>query len=195
MECRRRRQGRARFCAYSSPRIISSLTAQTFKVDRDAAVNFIQAAAANASVKRFLLVSYGGSRRAGASWWPAGEWDEYNEKVNHGILATYYKAKLAADEVLYETGKKSSSLVTIGLRPATLTDEPAGKVELGKTAHVKAQVSRATVAATADALLAADGIKSTYLDLNDGTDDLDAAVKRCVKDGIDSAEGEAIYKA
>ncbi|KAK9435612.1 NAD dependent epimerase/dehydratase [Metarhizium brunneum] len=165
----------------------------TFKIDRDAAVNFIRAAADIPSIKRFLLVSYGGSRRAGASWWPEGEWDEYNKKVNYGVLATYYKAKIAADEVLYETSKKSSTLVGICLRPATLTDEPAGKVELGKTAHVNGDASRATVAATADALLAADGVKNTWLDLQGGSEDLDAAVKRCIKDGVDTAEGEEIF--
>lgn len=109
------------------------------------------------------------------------------------MLATYYKAKIAADEVLYETSKKSSTLVGICLRPAALTDEPAGKVELGKTAHVKGDVSRATVAATADALLAVDGVKNTWLDLQDGSEDLDAAVKRCIKDGVDTAEGEEIF--
>lgn len=166
---------------------------QTFKVDRDAAINFIRAAAEIPSISRFLLVSYNGSRRAGASWWPAGDWDDYNAKVNHGVLATYYKAKIAADEVLYETSKKSSSLVGIGLRPGTLTDEPAGKVELGKTASVKGQASRATVAATADALLAADGIKNAWIDLQNGNEDLDSAVKRVIKDGVDAAEGEEIF--
>ncbi|KID86472.1 NAD dependent epimerase/dehydratase family protein [Metarhizium guizhouense ARSEF 977] len=164
-----------------------------WSADRDAAVNFIRAAADIPSIKRFLLVSYEGSRRAGASWWPEGEWDEYNKKINYGVLATYYKAKIAADEVLYETSKKSSTLVGICLRPAALTDEPAGKVELGKTAHVKGDVSRATVAATADALLAVDGVKNTWLDLQDGSEDLDAAVKRCIKDGVDTAEGEEIF--
>ncbi|TWU71035.1 hypothetical protein ED733_001456 [Metarhizium rileyi] len=165
----------------------------TFKVDRDAAINFIRAAADIPTVTRFLLVSYGGSRRAGASWWPEGEWDDYNKKVNHGVLATYYKAKIAADEVLYEASKRSSALVGICLRPATLTEEPAGKVELGKTKHVKGNASRATVAATADALLAADGIQNTWLDLQDGSEELDAAVKRCIKDGVDAAEGEEIF--
>ncbi|KHN98963.1 NAD dependent epimerase/dehydratase family protein [Metarhizium album ARSEF 1941] len=164
-----------------------------WSADRDAAVNFVRAAADIPSIERFLLVSYAGSRRAGAPWWPQGEWDDYNESVNHGSLATYYKAKIAADEVLYETSKKSSTLVGICLRPATLTDEPAGKVELGKTAHVKGHASRASVAAVADALLAVDAVKNAWLDLQDGTEDVDAAVKRCVEDGVDAAEGEEIF--
>ncbi|PNY23202.1 Uncharacterized protein TCAP_06841 [Tolypocladium capitatum] len=165
----------------------------TFRVDRDAAIHFIHAAASIPSISRFLLVSYTGSRRAGARWWPAGEWDEYNAKINHGILADYYKAKIAADEALYEASRESSSLVGLCLRPATLTAEPAGKIEFGKTAHVKGTASRATVAETAAALLAADGVKNSWLDLLDGSEDVVAAVNKAVKDGVDAAEGETVY--
>ncbi|KAG5954953.1 hypothetical protein E4U57_003887 [Claviceps arundinis] len=165
----------------------------TYKVDRDAAIKFINASASIPSITRFLLVSYSGCRRAGAAWWPSGEWDEYNRSVNYNVLATYYQAKIAADEALYEASKKSSTLVGIDLRPGVLTDEPAGRVELGKTKHVKGNVSRATVAAAADALLAADGVRSGWIDLLNGEEDLDAAVARVVREGVDSAEGEAIY--
>lgn len=165
---------------------------QTYKVDRDAAINFVRAAAQIPSITRFLLVSYCGSRRSGASWWPAGEWDKYNKEFNYGVLATYYQAKIAADEVLYQTSKKSSTLVGICLRPGALTEEPAGRVELGKTEHAMGSVSRATVAATADALLAAEGVKNSWIDLQDGNEELDAAVKRVITDGVDAAEGEAI---
>jgi hypothetical protein len=58
---------------------------------------------------------------------------------------------------------------------------------------VKGNASRATVAAAADALLAADGIQNTWLDLLDGNDDVDAAVKRCIRDGVNTAEGEEIF--
>lgn len=168
---------------------------QTYKVDRDAACHFIRAAAANPSVARFLLVSYTGSRRAGASWWPEGEWDEYNKKVNYGILATYYQAKIVADEVLHETTKKSPHLVGIGLRPGTLSDDPAGKTEFGKTSHVTGNVPRATVAQVANALLGADGIKSGWYDLVEGNEDIDAAVSKAIKDGVDAVDGEEIAKA
>ncbi|KAG5952211.1 hypothetical protein E4U57_006305 [Claviceps arundinis] len=169
----------------------------TYKVDRDAAINFINAAASIPSITRFLLISYNGSRRAGAAWWPSGEWDEYNQgvsqRIGHDVLATYYRAKIAADEALYEASKKSSTLVGIDLRPGVLTEEPVGRIELGKTKHVKGNVSRATVAAAADALLAADGVRSGWIDVLDGEEDLDAAVARVVREGVDSAEGEAIY--
>ncbi|TQS33109.1 hypothetical protein Golomagni_06557, partial [Golovinomyces magnicellulatus] len=133
----------------------------TMKVDRDAAINFVQAAAAIPTISKFLLVSYNGSRRAAAPWWPADEWKEYNEKVNYGVLATYFQAKIAADEAFYQAAKASSSLTGICLRPGTLNDEPTGNIQLGRQDHVKGQVSRATVATVADALLAAEGIKTT----------------------------------
>ncbi|KAJ6780413.1 hypothetical protein PWT90_02300 [Aphanocladium album] len=167
----------------------------TYKVDRDAAINFVKAAAATPSVSRFLLVSYNGSRRAAAPWWSAEEWDEYNKKVNYGILATYFQAKIAADEALYEATKKpGSSLTGICLRPGTLSDNPAGKVVLGKIPHVKGNVPRESVAQVADALLAADGVKSGWFDLLEGDESVDAAVTKAVKEGVDTAEGEAIYK-
>lgn len=66
-------------------------------------------------------------------------------------------------------------------------------MELGKTGHVNGNASRATVAAVADALLAAEGVGSAWLDLQDGQEDLGAAVERVVRDGVDAAEGEDIY--
>lgn len=113
--------------------------------------------------------------------------------MNHGALATYYQAKIAADQALYEASRQSSTLVGINLRPATLTDDPAGAVELGKTEHVQGKVSRATVAAVADALLAADGVRNSWLDLQDGKEDLVSAVDRVVGEGVDAAEGEPFF--
>ena len=169
---------------------------RTFKIDRDAAVHFIQAAASIPSITRFLLVSYTGSRRNAAPWWPAGEWEKYVDKVNNGVLANYYKAKIVADEELYKTSRASSgNLVGIGLRPATLTTEPAGKVALGKTPNVFGNVSRETVAKTADALLAAEGVKNSWIDLYDGDEDLEQAVQRVVAEGVDAAEGEPVYSS
>lgn len=142
---------------------------------------------------RFLLVSYNGSRRAAAPWWPTSEWDEYNKTVNNGVLATYHKAKIAADEALYETSKKSSTLAGICLRPGTLSSEPAGKVTLGKIGHVKGNVPRESVAQVADALLAADGVKNSWIDLLSGDEEVSEAVERVVREGVNTAEGEAIY--
>ncbi|KAF5023684.1 hypothetical protein F66182_4250 [Fusarium sp. NRRL 66182] len=170
---------------------------RTFKVDRDAAVHFINAAASVPTITKFLLVSYLGSRRASASWWPSGEWDEYNQKVNNGVLANYYKAKIEADEVLYKVSKQSSTLVGIDLRPGTLTDKPATKVEFGKTRHISAGdgISREAVAEVASHLLAHDGVKNGWYDLLDGDEEIPAAVDRVLRDSVDAAEGEAIYNA
>ncbi|KAK4092995.1 hypothetical protein Purlil1_2920 [Purpureocillium lilacinum] len=176
---------------YPSPHLHS-----TYKIDRDAAIHFINAAAASSFVKRFLLVSYSGSRRAGASWWPAGEWDKYNSTVNHGFLAAYYQAKLAADEALYEASRRSGGkMIGLCLRPGTLSMDPAGRIEFGKTARLNGQVSRESVAQTADALLAADGVKNSWLDLLDGDQEVEAAVTKAVRDGIDTSEGEAIHSS
>ncbi|KAM0712203.1 hypothetical protein Q7P37_011297 [Cladosporium fusiforme] len=166
---------------------------KTFKVDRDAAVHFVKAAAANQSIARFLLISYNGCRRAAAPWWDQAEWDDYNKSINYGVLATYFQAKIVADEVLRETVRGSKSLTAISLRPGTLTDEPAGGVELGKTSGVKGTVSRETVAKVASALLSAPGIKSGWVDLLGGNDEIDQAVQKVVDDGVDTAEGEAAF--
>lgn len=144
-------------------------------------------------MKRFLLVSYIGSRRGAAPWWPAAEWPDYDARVNHGALATYYEAKLAADEALYRASARPAALVGICLRPGTLTDAPAAGVELGRTSHLAGQVSREAVAQAADALLAAEGVASGWLDLLDGSDEVGAAVARAVSGSVDAAEGEPIY--
>ncbi|KAM0563447.1 hypothetical protein ACHAPJ_001168 [Fusarium lateritium] len=170
---------------------------RTFKVDRDAAIHFVNAAASIPTITKFLLVSYLGSRRAGAPWWPAGEWDEYYEKINNGSLANYYKAKIEADEVLYKVSKQSPTLVGINLRPGTLTEKPATKVEFGKTKHISSSdgISREAVAEVASHLLANDSVKNGWYDLLDGQEDISAAVDRVVREGVDAAEGEAIYNA
>ena len=113
--------------------------------------------------------------------------------MNNGVLATYYKAKIAADEVLYETAKKNPHFIGIDLRPGTLTDGEAGNIEFGKVSKVKGQVPRATVAKVAAEVLAKDGVKSGWLDLLEGNDTVEEGVDRAVKEGVDTAEGESIF--
>jgi nucleoside-diphosphate-sugar epimerase len=168
---------------------------RTFAIDRDAAIHFIHAAADIPSITRFLLVSHIGSRRESAPWWQTGEWDKYVTAVNNGVLKNYYKAKIAADEELYKVSRASSTLVGIDLRPPTLTDEPAGGVKLGKTPTVNGKVSRETVAKVADAYLAAEGVKNSWVDFYDGDEDIDEAVQRFVSGGGDTAEGEPVYSS
>ncbi|KAG7293920.1 hypothetical protein NEMBOFW57_003980 [Staphylotrichum longicolle] len=166
---------------------------ETNAIDRDAAIHFIRAAAATPSVKRFLMISYLGSRRTKPAWWSDDAWASA-EDVNNRVLPAYYRAKLAADEALYAASKeRGSGFVGINLRPGTLTLDPAGKVELGKTKDSRGKVSRETVAKVADLLLAAEGVKNTWLDLLDGEEEMGSAVERVVREGVNAAEGEEIF--
>ncbi|KAK0714390.1 hypothetical protein B0T21DRAFT_426566 [Apiosordaria backusii] len=166
---------------------------RTYAIDRDAAIHFIHASASIPSITRFLMVSYLASRRAKPSWWSDEEW-KAAEHVNNEVLPTYYKAKIAADEELYRVSRGSKSLVGINLRPGTLTLEPAGKVELGKTKGSRGDVGRETVAVVADKLLAKEGVRNSWIDLLDGEEDVDEAVERVVREGVDAAEGEPVYE-
>ncbi|KAK3346584.1 hypothetical protein B0T25DRAFT_624944 [Lasiosphaeria hispida] len=167
--------------------------ARTYAIDRDAAIHFIRAAAATPSVARFLMVSYLSSRRTQPAWWSAADWAA-SAKTNQTVLANYYEAKLAADEVLYEVSKqRGPAFVGINLRPGTLSLEPAGRVELGKTKGSGGEVSRESVARVADELLASEGVRNAWLDLLDGEEEIGEAVGRVVREGVDAAEGEAIF--
>jgi hypothetical protein len=138
------------------------------------------------------MVSYLGSRRNKPAWWSDEAWAAAVD-VNTRVLPHYYRAKLAADEVLYSVSKeRGSGFVGINLRPGTLTLEPAGRVELGKTEHSRGTISRESVARVADLLLASEGVKNTWLDLLDGEEEMEDAVARVVRDGVDAAEGEEI---
>lgn len=168
--------------------------AQTFAIDRDAAIHFIRASANHPSITRFLMVSYVASRRTKPTWWDDEAWASA-QKVNNEILPNYYKAKIAADEVLYtESAKRGSDFIGINLRPGTLTEEPAGGVELGKTKTSRGNSSREGVAQTAAKLLEVEGIKNSWIDQLDGPEEIGAAVERVVRESVDAAEGEEIYQ-
>lgn len=120
--------------------------------------------------------------------------------MNNEILPHYYKAKVAADEVLTVLAKErfdseaqkgvpeNERFAGISLRPGTLTAEPAGGITIGKISS-RGNTSRATVAETVVAVLATDGARG-YIDVLDGEEKIDAAIKRLVKEGIDNVEGE-----
>ncbi|KAI1077709.1 NAD(P)-binding protein [Whalleya microplaca] len=165
---------------------------RTDKIDRDAAIHFIRASAATPSITKFVMISYLGSRLTKPSWWSEAVWqDDIN--TTRKALARYYQAKVAADQVLYEEGKKRSDFAGICLRPATLTTEPSGKVTLGKTSQAKGTSSRESVANLTALLLEAPNVKNCWLDMQDGDEDPEAAVKRCIEEGVDTAEGEPFY--
>lgn len=120
--------------------------------------------------------------------------------MNNEILPHYYKAKVAADEVLTVLAKErfdaeakkgvpeTERFAGISLRPGTLTDEPAGGVTVGRI-NSRGNSSRATVAESIVAVLATEGARG-WIDMLDGDENVDAAFKRLVKEGVDNVEGE-----
>lgn len=172
---------------------------RTIAIDQNAAVAFTKASVNNPSVKKFLTVSYISSRRNRPSWWSDRDW-ESAQKVNNEVLPTYYKAKVAADEVLTVLAKERYERETkegvsekerfagISLRPGTLSDDKAGGISTGKIGS-QGKISRATVAEAIRAVLETDGARG-WIDLLDGEEGVAEGIKRVVKEGIDTVEGE-----
>lgn len=101
----------------------------------------------------------------------------------------YYKAKLAADEVLTVLGEEKKGFGYIILRPGGLTDEPeTGKISLGKT-KARGMVTRGDVADVAARLLEKDGVKG-WFDMLNGEEETGTAIDRVLKEKVDSMEGE-----
>ncbi|KAI0410041.1 NAD dependent epimerase/dehydratase [Xylaria palmicola] len=166
---------------------------RTWAIDRDAACHFIRASVATPSVTRFVMISFITSRREKAPWWTEEMWREEKE-VRLRQLARYYEAKVAADQVLYEESRKRPrDFAAVCLRPGLLTMEPAGGVALGRTPVSNGTSSRASVARLIALLLDNPDVKSCWLDMLDGDEDPETAVKRCVDEGVDCIEGEPYY--
>jgi len=121
--------------------------ARTYAVDRDAAIRVIDAAA-QAGVRRFVMVSYFG----------AGP--------DHGVpqddpFFAYAEAKAAADAHL-----RASELDWTVLGPGRLTlDPPTGRIGIWEA---KGQVARADVASVVAAALADDSTIGRTIDFNNG---------------------------
>lgn len=168
-------------------------------VDHDSAIAFTKASIHAPSIKKFLTVSYCSSRRCRPSWWSDEDW-KAAEKINNEILPTYYKAKVAADEVLtvlsnerYEQEGKNGTpekerFCGISLRPGTLTDEPAGKVKMGDI-EARGNTSRASVAETILKVLETEGLRG-WLDLLDGDDEIGEAVQKVARKDAQSEREE-----
>jgi uncharacterized protein YbjT (DUF2867 family) len=123
--------------------------ARTYAVDRDAAIRVIDAAA-QAGVRRFVMVSYFG---AGA---------DHGVPVDNSFFA-YAEAKAAADAHLRDSG-----LDWTVLGPGRLTLDPAtGRIALGVQAR-DGQVSREDVALVAAAALANDTTIARTIEFNNG---------------------------
>ncbi|CZT08684.1 uncharacterized protein RAG0_13704 [Rhynchosporium agropyri] len=163
----------------------------TYAIDRDACTHFIRASLASPTVTKFLLVSALSSRRSRAAWWDEDSWSIVR-KMNEEVMPHYYKAKLAADETLTVLAEeKGRDFGYIVLRPGGLSDEEeSGRVVIGKT-PAKGKVSRGDVAEVAARLLEQEGVRG-WFDLLGGEADLESEVKRVVKDGVDSMEGESL---
>ncbi|KAI0389117.1 NAD dependent epimerase/dehydratase [Xylariaceae sp. FL0594] len=172
-------------------------------IDRDAAINFIRASAStitspsSVKIRKFILISFLTSRVQGAPWWTPQQWRDVKEGELFRSLRRYYEAKVAADRVLYEESLKfkhdGNDIAFVSLRPGLLTTEPIGGVKLGKTPETSGTSSRASVAYLTAKLLDTDGLHSCYLDMLDGDEDPDEAVKRVVEEGVDCAEGEPYF--
>lgn len=132
--------------------------ARTYAVDRDAAIRTIDAAA-QAGVRRFVMVSYFG----------AGP--------DHGVpendpFFPYAQAKAAADAHL-----RATDLDWTVLGPSRLTDEPAtGRIVVGRDTD-KGQVSRANVAQVIAACLADAATIRRTIEFNDGHTPIAAALQ------------------
>lgn len=123
--------------------------ARTYAVDRDAAMRTVDAAA-QAGVRRFVMVSYFGA------------------DPDHGVpegdsFFPYAQAKAAADAHL-----RATDLDWTVLGPSRLTAEPAtGRIAVGPDTG-KAQVSRGNVALAIAACLADDATIGRTIEFNDG---------------------------
>jgi uncharacterized protein YbjT (DUF2867 family) len=124
--------------------------ARTYAVDRDAAIRVIDAAA-QAGVRRFVMVSYLG----------AGP--------DHGVpednsFYPYAEAKSAADAHL-----RTTDLDWTVLGPGRLTMEPGtGRISIGTGAAEKGSVSREDVALVAAAVLDNDATIHRTIEFNNG---------------------------
>ena len=131
---------------------------RTYAVDRDAAIRSIDAAQ-TAQVKRYVMISYKGSR------------------LQHGVppedsFFAYAEAKAAADEHL-----RASELDWTILGPSALTDDPGtGEIEIG--AHLETtSVPRDDVAAVAAAVLDHPGTIGRFIEFNTGPIPIDRALQ------------------
>ena len=109
------------------------------------------------------------------------------------MLKSYFPAKLAADECLISlASQRQSGFTGISLRPGSLTEvEGKGTVALGKTG-ARGAVRRGDVARVAMALLETQSVKTCWLDLLEGNEEVEDAVERCVREQVDCADGESV---
>ena len=104
----------------------------TNAIDKEACIAFARASREVGFVKKFVVVSYIGSREKVAPWWGKEDGEKF-EKSREGPLKNYYKAKVAADRAVTALGREGGMKV-VSLRPGTLADETdgVGRIMVGK---------------------------------------------------------------
>ncbi|KAL2217442.1 hypothetical protein M432DRAFT_437303 [Thermoascus aurantiacus ATCC 26904] len=163
-----------------------------YAIDRDAAKKIIKASTDAPFVTKFLMISFPASRRRPAPWWDSQDIKMFNEEKS--MYPDVAEAKLQADEYLVAMAKAREvrggpAFQAISLRPSwLLTSPPTGKVQLGKTRSF-GQVAIGDVAAVAVSLLSRDDATG-WFDLLRGSDEIEEAVDKVIRDKINCIEGE-----
>ena len=161
---------------------------RTDSVDRKGAIKAMDAAA-NAGIKRFIMVSALDVRDKSK---PAPSWyDESDVKRSErlwGAIKPYMEAKFDADKSLAEKNGGRQLQWTI-VRPGQLTDDEAkGTVSAGRV-HLGNPVTRADVAATVVECLQNEGTIGLAFDVLGGDQSIKEAVQRVVDRKEDCFEG------
>jgi uncharacterized protein YbjT (DUF2867 family) len=130
---------------------------RTYAVDRDAAIRSMDAAQL-AGVKRYVMVSYIGSRA------------DHGATKDNPMFA-YYEAKAAADDHL-----RGTALSWTILGPSALTQAVAsGRIDVGANL-ARGDVSRENVAQVIAAVLARPATIGKFIEFNDGQSPIDEAI-------------------
>lgn len=148
----------------------------------------MKAAAESDCVRKFILISYLACRRSQPTWWSSYVWSDAQNLQR--TLPDYCLAKTDADIALLEEFSRRPDIVGVSLRPGLLSDEGLGTVELGKTKSAKGSVSRESVAHVAAGLIDDSKMKTCWLDLLDGDEVIDLALKRVSDNSVSTADGE-----
>ncbi|KAI9889931.1 MAG: hypothetical protein M1814_004654 [Vezdaea aestivalis] len=167
---------------------------RTYQIDRDASQYFAAASLATPSIRKYLLVSALISRKTRASWWSDEDWQSV-VRARDIAIPDYSQAKISADHYftaqLKDKYKSDPSFQGIILRPGTLSDDlETHKVSLGRSSAA-GSISRGDTAEVAVQLLESEDTRGWY-DLLQGDVSIPDAIADCVKNGIDSVEGEPI---
>lgn len=152
----------------------------------DICERFIRASVSLPRVNTFLLISSIYSRRRQAPWW--------NTSVLNGVeglLHNEHATKLTVDECLTAAARiRGSKFRAMVLRPGELTNANGGGVCLGTTKSI-GRVSRNDVARVAAYWLDL-ASTSAWLDLLEGGEKVDYAVRTACNKGVDCIRGENV---